>query len=411
MPLIGLNFNFTRRLDPGLRIPESYQANVGFERELARGFVLEANYTFNRGIHLWREFNANAPQLPRGYKDFAAYLLSRDFANFRDAAGTRPLYNTQTAGELVRFTLAAPNAANPDAIARVVEFGVPVTVFNLNSFSSGSALEAALAALNDLRPDPARGQIEQLASIGNSFYHGLTIEARRRFTARERQGFGLSLRAAYTLSRLIDDGVVNTSSALVAGDFRRERAPGLLDRRHRFVLSGTLDTPRKLGRLRFATILRLASGAPFNLSLGGADRNLDDVSNDRPDFNGDLRLIRSRRPGEALNAELAGAFSLPIIGRVGNLPRNAGRGPAFYTFDLNITREFRFNERQRLRPSIEIDNPLNLNVHTFGAEFINFTALRPTASAQQRQAFLDSFLVPTHTLRPRSMRLGLRFDF
>lgn len=361
-------------------------------------------------IHLWREFNANAPRLPRGYRDFAAYLLARDFANFRDATGTRPLYNAGSAGDLVRFTLAAPNALNPDAIARVVEFGVPVTVFNLNTFSAGSALEAALAALADLRPNPARGQIEQLASIGNSFYHGLTVEARRRFSVRER-GFALSLRAAYTLSRLTDDGVVNTSSALVVGDFRAERAPGLLDRRHRFALSGTLDAPRRLGGLRFAAILRIASGAPFNLSLGGADRNLDDVGNDRPIFDGDLGLVRSRRPGEALSAELAGAFSLPVIGRTGNLPRNAGRGPAFFTLDLNLTREFRFNECLRLRPTIEIDNPLNKTVYTFGAEFINFTALRPTATAEQRQAFLNSFLVPTHTLRPRSMRVGLRFDF
>jgi outer membrane receptor protein involved in Fe transport len=53
-----LQTDFTRRLDPGLRIPESYQLNVGFEREIARGFVVEANYTFNRGLHLWREFNA-----------------------------------------------------------------------------------------------------------------------------------------------------------------------------------------------------------------------------------------------------------------------------------------------------------------------------------------------------------------
>jgi hypothetical protein len=405
-----LRTNFTRRLDPDLRIPESYQMNLGFERELARGFVVEANYAFNRGIHLWREFNANAPRLPRGYEDFAAYLLSRDFNNFRDPAGTRPLYNTQSAGELVRFTLAPPAAPNPDAIARVVEFGVPVTVFNLNTFSSGSALEAALGALNDLRPDPARGQIEQLAPIGNSFYHGLTIEARRRFTARE-GGFNLSLRAAYTLSRLIDDGVVNTSSALVSGDFRGERAASLLDRRHRFVLSGTLSAPRKFSGLRVATILRVATGAPFNISLGGLDRNLDDVSNDRPLFNGDPRLIRSRRPGEPLNPELAGAFALPVIGRTGNLPRNAGRGPALFTFDINITREFRFTERLRLRPNIEIDNLLNKTVYTFGAEFINFNALRPTATAEQRQAFLDSFLVPTHTLRQRSIRLGVRLDF
>jgi hypothetical protein len=405
-----LQTNFTRRLDPRLRIPESYQMNLGFERELARGFVVEANYTFNRGIHLWREFNANAPRLPAGYKDFADYLLSRDFANFRDRAGTRPLYNAQSAGELVRFTLAPHGAPNPDAIARVIEFGVPITLFNLDTFSAGSALEAALGALNELRPDSARGQIEQLASIGNSFYHGLTIEARRRFNARE-SGFNLSLRAAYTLSRLIDDGVVNTSSALVSGDFRGERAPSLLDRRHRFVLSGTLAAPRKLANLRFAAILRLATGAPFNVSLGGADRNLDDVSNDRPVFTGDPRLIRSRRPGEALNPALAAAFSLPTIGRTGNLPRNAGRGPALFAFDLNVTREFRLSERLRLRPNIEIDNLLNKTVYTFGAEFINFNAQRPTASEAQRRSFLDSFLVPTHTLRPRSIRVGLRFDF
>jgi outer membrane receptor protein involved in Fe transport len=54
----ALQTDFTRRLDPRLRIPESYQANVGFEREIAHGFVVEANYTFNRGLHLWREFNA-----------------------------------------------------------------------------------------------------------------------------------------------------------------------------------------------------------------------------------------------------------------------------------------------------------------------------------------------------------------
>jgi len=406
-----LQTNFTRRLDPNLRIPESYQINVGFERELARDFVVEANYTFNRGIHLWREFNANAPRLPTGHKDFTAYLLTRDFANFRDPAGTRPLYNAQTAGELVRFTLAPSGAPNPDAIARVVEFGIPVTVFNLDTFSSGSALEAALAALNDLRPDPTRGQIEQLAAIGNSFYHGLTVEARRRFDARVGGGFNLSMRAAYTLSRLIDDGVVNTSSALVSGDFRGERAASLLDRRHRFVLSGTLSAPRRLAGLRFATILRLATGAPFNVSLGGVDRNLDDVSNDRPVFDGDPRLIRSRRPGEPLSSELAAAFSLPTIGRTGNLPRNAGRGPALFTFDINITREFRLSERVRLRPNIEIDNLLNKTVYTFGAEFINFNALRPAATAEQRQAFLDSFLVPTHTLRPRSVRVGLRLDF
>ncbi|MFL6229673.1 MAG: TonB-dependent receptor domain-containing protein [Pyrinomonadaceae bacterium] len=405
----ALQTDFTRRLDPNLRIPESYQLNVGFERELSRGFAVEANYTFNRGLHLWREFNANAPRLPRGYKDFTDYLLSRDFPNLRDAAGTRPLYDAQTAGDLVRFT-AAPASANPDAINRLVEFGVPVTLFNLGSYNSTTTLAAALAALAPLRPDPSRTQVEQLVSAGDSIYHGLTVEARTRLASKVR-GFGLSLRAAYTLSRLVDDGVVNTSSALVVGDFRGERARSLLDRRHRFVLSGAFDAPRRLGGLRLATILRVASGAPFNVSLGGDDRNLDDVGNDRPIYSGDLKLIRWRAPGTLIDPYVLANFSLPTIGRTGNLPRNAGTGPGLFTLDLNLTREFRLSERARLRPVVELDNVLNKTVFTYGAEFINFNGLRPDATPAQRQALLDSFLVPTRTLRPRSVRVGVRFDF
>jgi hypothetical protein len=406
----ALQTDFTRRLGPRLRIPESYQANIGFEREIVHGLVIEANYTFNRGLHLWREFNANAPRLPRGYKDFTDYLLSRDFANLRDTAGVRPLYDSQTAGDLVRFALSPTSSTNPDAITRVVEFGVPVSVFNLNSFNSTTTLSAALAALANLRPDPTHTQVEQLVSAGNSFYHGLTIEAREHLSSKAHD-FALSLRAAYTLSRLIDDGVVNTSSALRVGDFRGERSRSLLDRRHRFALSGTLDAPRRLGSLRLATIFRLASGAPFNVSLGGDDRNLDDVGNDRPLYSGDLKLIHWRAPGSEINPALLSSFSLPTIGRTGNLARNSGTGPGVFALDLNVGRDFRLSERARLRPVVEIDNLLNRTTFTFGAEFINFNGLRPDSTPAQRQAFIDSFLVPTRTMRPRSIRVGVRLDF
>ncbi|MFN2413872.1 MAG: hypothetical protein ABR603_01890 [Pyrinomonadaceae bacterium] len=307
----------------------------------------------------------------------------------------------------MRFTLAPPGA---DAVTRVVEFGVPVSVFNLGSVGSAATLDAALAALQPLRPDPARVQVEQLAPVGNSFYHGLVVEARRRFSLSEK-GAGGSLRAAYTLSRLIDDGVVNTSSALRAGDFRGERARSLLDRRQRFTLAATLDAPRRLGRLRLAAVLRVASGAPFNVTLGGDDRNLDDVGNDRPTFNGDPRLIRWSRPGEPLDPRLLEAFKLPPVGQSGDLSRNAGRGPALFAFDLSVAREFRLSGRARLRPSVEFDNVLNRTTYTFGAEFINFDALRPEATDAQRRAFADAFLTPTRTLRPRTVRVGLRLDF
>lgn len=407
----SLNTSFSRRLDPSLRIPESYQVNVGFEREVSRAFVFEANYTYNRGIHLWREFNINAPRVPAGFKSFTEFLLSRDFPNFHPCPGCpRPLYDVTTAGELVRFALSSTDPANPNAIGNISEQGVDISVFNLNNVSSTTSLGVSLDALNALRPDPSQQDIQQLASIGNSFYHGLTLELRRRFR-RSKTGFSFSFRAAYTLSRLIDDGIVNTSDALRVGDFRAERSRSLLDRRHRFVFSGTFDTPGWLGRLRISPILRLASGAPFNISIGGVDRNLDDVANDRPIFTGDLSLLKFREPGERLNPALLSAFALPTVGQTGNLPRNAGLGPGQFFLDINITREFKLTEHLRLRPVVEIDNLLNTTVFSFGTEFINFTGLSPTATPEQRQAFLDSFLVPTRTLRARQIRLGIRFDF
>jgi hypothetical protein len=365
-----LNTEFSRRLDPALRIPESYQVNAGVEGDLGRGYSVEATFTLTRGIHLWREFNANAPVLPRGYKNFSDFLGSRDFANF-----TRSLYDVSTAGELVRFNYGTSNTVN-----RLTEFGVPISVMSLNSASSTTMLNVALAAINGLRPDPSRRELEQLISAGNSFYRGMTLELRKQFTSR----FGF--RAGYTLSSLIDDGIVNTSDALVPGDFRGERARSLLDRRHRFVFSGMF----RVAGLQLSPIWRVASAAPFNISLGGADRNLDDVSNDRPNYSGDLRLLRWRKPGEPLDPRVVQSFSVPPIGQSGNLPRNAGRGPGQFLLDLNVTREIR-----RVRLSVEFDNVLNKTVFGFGSEFIN----------------VDDFLVPKRTMRPRQIRIGLKIDF
>lgn len=402
----ALNTDFSRKLDPQLAIPSSYQANVGAEFDLGKGFSIEGNYTFNRGIHLWREMNANAPVLPGQYLDFASYLVSHDFPNFRAANGNRPLHNTSTAGEFVRFVFG--NSSTP-GVTRVVESGTPFSVINLRSTNSTTALEVALAAIDDLRPDPSRAELEQLISVGNSFYHGLTLELRKRYVAGERML--MTFRGGYTRSRLIDDGVVNTSDALRVGDFRGERARSLQDRRHRFVFSGVFELSRALGGLQLAPVLRIASGAPFNISIGGTDRNLDDVGNDRPNFNGDVRSLRWRAPGQPINADLLNQFSIPTIGQTGNLPRNAGNGPSQFIFDLNVTREFQITERIRLRPSVEFDNVLNKTVFSFGSEFINFDALSPSASEEQRQKFLDSFMLATRTMRPRQIRLGVRLDF
>jgi hypothetical protein len=165
-----------------------------------------------------------------------------------------------------------------------------------------------------------------------------------------------------------------------------------------------------LGKIRLSPLFRYGSSAPFNFGIG-VDRNLDDLSTDRLNYSGDIRDIVFREPGTPIPTELLSRFSLqPIGSRGGNLPRNAGTGPSFYTFDLNVTREFKIGERFKLRPSIEFDNVLNAKVFSYGAQFIDFVPLRSTQTAAQALAY-QNILIPTRTFRQRQIRLGLRFDF
>jgi hypothetical protein len=376
---------FTRRLDENLKLPESYQFNVGFERDIGNGIAVEANFTYNKTIRLWRETNVNAFVLPSGFDTYTDFLLA---------------INDGT----TRFELGPMNAASD---TRVVN---NITFVNLNSTNRSTAATSpagrastALATRLNRGVNNSLGQVEQVGSIGTSVYQGLILEMRRRF----RQlgyGFGASFRAVYTLSRLRDDGIVNTSSAQIAGNFDAEFSPSVQDRRHRFAFSGSFETPNWLGKLRFSPLLRIASGNPFNLSAGGIDRSLDDVNNDRPNFNGNLEDIRSRNPGDPFPQSVINGLSLAPIGSPGNLPRNAGRGPGQFIFDLNVSREFRLTERFRLRPNIEFDNIFNARVFTFSSDFINFDNVGTAV-------FQEIFLVPQRTLRARQIRLGLRFDF
>src|SRR5262245_56920818 len=382
---------FLRRLSKDFRIPESYQAAIGFEREVARGFKVEVNYVFNRGLHLWREINANAPRLPAGFPDFTAYLLSRDFDNSRNpATGQRPITATGNA-DLARFSL----SQTPSEV--ITEGGKRIVVIGLNNPSSANnsiGRAGALAALRNLRPNPAVTQIEELQSRGNSYYHGVSFEAQRWLNER---GF---MRASYTLSRLIDDGVVNTSSPLVVGDFRRERSLSLQDARHRVAISCYYLFHGWLARLSLSGAFNYSSSLPFSIGVRGNDRNLDDVNNDRPNFAGDLDRIVWRRPGQQLDPTLTRGFSLPTIGTSGNLPRNAGRGPAAYELYLRLECEFKFTESRKAELQIEAFNPFNSTVFSFGSEFIDFGATGP-----------GDFLTPRRTVKPRTMRVGLRFDF
>lgn len=414
--------NPLRSVEAELKIPESYQFNVGFERELIKGWVFEANYTWNKTVHLWRDYNNNAPRLPSGFADWTSYLVANPFTlapgrqytfylgtNTADGSGLHTTPNGSTVcGVTTPNCYVNLNTINTSTTAPAV--AVP----GQNNNATGGPIGIALAAIARFRPDQTVEETSRIASIGNAHYQGLILELRSRYR-KLGQGFGASFRMAYTLSSTRDDGLNNTSNAEINADFDREWARNLQDRRHRFALSGTFDSPWWLGKLKFSPLFRYGSSAPFNLGAGGTDRNLDDVSTDRLLFTGNLADIKFRKPGSPVPDALISQFALqPIGAKSGNLPRNAGTGPSFYTFDLSVSREFKYKERFRIRPVLEFGNILNAAVFSYGSEFINFTALRNDPNGTPTAAQLlarQNFLVPTRTYRQRQIRAGIRFDF
>ncbi len=425
--------NPLRTVEPNLKIPESYQFNIGFEREVYKGWVFEANYTVNHTVHLWRDTNSNAPVLPAGYVDWSDYLIHNPFV-FTDPNAITPTTRTYqfylgpggdgrgTANTQGGTTACATTGTITCFVNLNTVFSVSPTsatfptiaVNGLTANAVGDPFGIAYAAIARFRRDQTVQETSVIGSRGNAFYQGLILELRSRFH-KFGHGFGATFRIVYTLSSTKDDGLNNTANAEINGDFSREWARSLQDRRHRLAFTGSFETPAWMGKLRFSPLVRWGSSAPFSLGDGGSDRNLDDSATDRLNFSGNLKDIKYRNPGSPVPDALIAQFSLqPIGAKSGNLPRNAGTGPRLFTFDLAVTREWKFREHLRFRPVFEANNILNTSVFSYGAEFIDFQSLRTDSISPPTAAQLlarQNFLVPTRTYSQRQIRLGLRIDF
>ncbi|HKP84823.1 MAG TPA: TonB-dependent receptor [Blastocatellia bacterium] len=373
---------FLRRVSEGIEIPYTLQTGLGIERQIGKKIVATADYIFTRGAHLWRETNINAPSLPGGFSNFAEFLMSRDFDNRAVPGGRRPI--SGVSADVVRFDSSANTSTTAGAVR--VENGIRVLRLGLNAPRS-SNVAAALNAVRFLRPDPSLSQVEMLESSGSSFYHGGI------FSVRYSLGRRAHFRAAYTLSKFIDEGTTNTASPQDLFDRRAERALSLQDQRHRFTFSGLFQLP--FIKADLAPIVSFGSSRPFNIGTG-FDRNLNDIENDRPNFLSNIGRPQWREPGSAPAVEVKSQLALAPIGTSGNLPRNYGRGPGTRAVNLRASRTFTIEERIKIRPSIDVFNLFNNSTFSFGSEFIN----RDDAD----------FLLPRRTQRPRTVQLSIKLS-
>ncbi len=226
------------------------------------------------------------------------------------------------------------------------------------------------------RLDPSVGFVRAIEASGFGNYHALLVSASNRFGRFGTAGL------AYTLSTAKSTNE-NEFSYIAQSDVDQNDSYGYssLDRRHRFVLNGTVRLPWDV---QFAALLQGETGTPFNIGLGrDVNRNL---VGDRPDLAPGARVgtddMRNRS-----------SFLDPGT-RSGNLPRNAGRDTGFWRLDARLAKRIPLG-RARLEVLVEA---FNIDNHvTYGAPVSNLASSlfgRSVAAADARQ-----------------VQLGVRVDF
>ncbi len=222
------------------------------------------------------------------------------------------------------------------------------------------------------RPFPAFGVISSWEPRGISNYNGLQLSAEKRYSR------GLSLLAAYTWSKSLDEGGGGNSSSgdprnniQDPRDIRASYGLSSFDYRHRFTLSTIYELPLGTGRRfmnnaprfanaiaggwQIASIVTAQSGAPFSVFLATPTANTGTFT--RPD-----RICNGNLPADRRTASQwfdVSCFVNPPPFTFGDAGRNILIGPGLFTWDFAADKDFRLNERIGLQFRSEFFNLLN----------------------------------------------------
>jgi hypothetical protein len=260
---------------------------------------------------------------------------------------------------------------------------------NYNRFT-GDLLDGRLDRLN-----PSFAAVSLNESRISSRYDGLALEVRRRYAS------GFAFQAAYTLGKATDTAGVFVDLA------RADLEGGLAghDVRHRLAINQVFEVPALGGPAlvrhlvngwQINSITVWQTGGPFDVftsaSYPGGDYNADGQTNDRPNTPG-VGTDIGRRSQEQWRAGVftAADFPQPAAGTVGDLPRNAYRGPGYLNTDLSLVKRIALPamgrhagvqlrvEAYNVFNTVNLNNPVgNLSSSVFG----RVTSARPSREIQ-----------------------------
>jgi Carboxypeptidase regulatory-like domain/TonB dependent receptor len=254
--------------------------------------------------------------------------------------------------------------------------------------------------------------VVNLESSVKTKYDGLLVSAEKRFSNR------YQLRASYTLSKAFnyanDDQIPFASGPIDPNNLRLEYGPTPNDQRHRFTFSGFFELP---GKFTLAPIWTIASGVPMDILLPDASTRIPVLQR-----NAGGRLFHT---GAELNAFIG---QINAGGGIKGTPLPLAREDArfndtFNSFDLRVSRPFRFSERAKIEPIVEVFNLFNVK-NVLGVSNVNYSGfsnvLIRDSDDQSSSGFLksSSFGRPVTTAGgvfgsggPRAFQVAVRFTF
>lgn len=255
--------------------------------------------------------------------------------------------------------------------------------------------------------------VVNLESSVKNWFDGMLVNVQKRYSNH------YSLNASYTLSKSFnfanDDQIPFQVGPLDPNNLRLEKGPPPNDERHRLTFSGVIDVP--LG-IELSPIFTLTSGVPIDIQL--------------PDGSTRIPLIqrnaggRQFRNGAELNAfirQVNATGGIPGVGPLPLVPDNLKLGKNFTSFDLRVSKTFKFKDRYSLQAIGEAFNLFNVT-NIRGVNNVNFSGFQNTlvrdSQDPKNPGFLksSSFGAPLQTAGgvfgtggPRAFQLAVRFQF
>lgn len=213
----------------------------------------------------------------------------------------------------------------------------------------------------------------------------------------ERYQFQLS----YTLAKTEDTAADAFNAPQSFFHPEREKALAFEDQRHRLVLSGSWQLPWEI---QLGGIVTYANERPFEIIMGTDWNGNGSSVQDRPSS---LPTAENIDIGTA-DTRLYNPQGPRLFGADGELVRNAGEGPNFFTVDMRLSKFFNFGNRsiEVLAEFFNMSNRVNQSIPFTG------NAAGNTRSTQYylRRLSRDE-IMSTSTYDPFQAQIGIRFNF